>query len=75
MISLVRAPSKGESREDPPPGATLHAQPAAEVCGSVVDARGGKALSSVLVKLLGGAYSATTDSAGRFRVTGVAAGD
>ena len=55
--------------------ATLHAQPAAEVRGSVVDARGGEALSSVVVQLLGGAYRATTDSAGRFRITGVAAGD
>jgi len=55
--------------------ATLHAQPAAEVRGSVVDARGGEALSSVVVQLVGGAYRATTDSAGRFRITGIAAGD
>src|ERR1022692_3759755 len=51
------------------------AQPAGEVRGSVVDARGGEALSSVVVQLVGGAYRATTDSAGRFRITGVAAGD
>jgi hypothetical protein len=55
--------------------AVLHAQPVAEVRGSVVDARGGEALSSVVVQLVGGAYRATTDSAGRFRITGVAAGD
>jgi len=53
----------------------LHAQPGAEVRGSVVDARGGEALSSVVVQLVGGAYRATTDSAGRFRITGIAAGD
>jgi hypothetical protein len=55
--------------------AVLHAQPGAEVRGSVVDARGGGALSSVVVQLVGGAYRATTDSAGRFRITGVVAGD
>jgi hypothetical protein len=53
----------------------LHAQPGAEVRGSVVDARGGEALSSVVVQLVGGAYRAITDSAGRFRITAVAAGD
>jgi hypothetical protein len=36
----------------------MHAQPAAEVRGSVVDARGGEALSSVAVQLVGGAYRA-----------------
>jgi hypothetical protein len=55
--------------------AVLHAQPAAEVRGTVVDARGGEALSSVVVQLVGGAYRATTDSAGRFQITGIAAGD
>src|ERR1035438_7393171 len=33
----------------------MHAQPTAEVRGSVVDARGGEALSSVVVQLVGGA--------------------
>src|ERR1035437_7903107 len=55
--------------------AASHAQPVAEVRGSVVDARGGEALSNVVVQLVGGAYRATTDSAGRFRIPGVAAGD
>ena len=55
--------------------AVLRAQPVAEVRGSVVDARGGEALSNVVVQLVGGAYRATTDSAGRFRIPGVAAGD
>lgn len=55
--------------------ATLHAQPSAEVRGSVVDARGGEALSNVVVLLVGGPYRATTDSTGRFRIPAVAAGD
>ena len=55
--------------------AVLRAQPAAEVRGSVVDARGGEALSNVVVQLVGGAYRATTDAAGRFRIPAVAAGD
>jgi hypothetical protein len=55
--------------------ATSPAQPLAEVRGSVVDARGGEALSNVAVQLVGGAYRATTDSAGRFRVPEVTAGD
>ena len=55
--------------------ATMHAQPAAEVRGSVVDARGGEALSSVVVQLVGGAYRATTDTAGRFAFPSVAPGD
>jgi hypothetical protein len=37
----------------------LQAQPAAEVRGSVVDARGGEALSNVVVQLVGGAYRDT----------------
>jgi TonB dependent receptor/Carboxypeptidase regulatory-like domain/TonB-dependent Receptor Plug Domain len=55
--------------------AVLQAQPVAEVRGSVVDARGGETLSNVVVQLVGGAYRATTDSSGRFRIPGVAAGD
>ncbi len=55
--------------------AVLQAQPAAEVRGFVVDARGGEALSNVVVQLVGGTSRATTDSAGRFHITGVAAGD
>src|SRR5664279_438281 len=53
----------------------LQAQPAAEVRGSVVDARGGEALSNGVVQLVGGPYRDTTDASGRFRITGVAAGD
>ena len=55
--------------------AVLRAQPVAEVRGSVVDARGGEALSNVAVQLVGGTYRATTDSGGRFRIPDVAAGD
>ena len=55
--------------------AVLHAQPSAEVRGSVVDARGGEALSNVVVQLVGGAYRVTTDSSGHFRMQNVAAGD
>ena len=43
--------------------------------GSVVDARGGEALSNVVVQLVGAAYRGTTDSAGHFRIAGVTAGD
>ncbi len=51
------------------------AQDAGEVRGLVVDGRGGEALSNVSVQLVGGAYRTTSDSAGRFRIPGVAAGD
>ncbi|MGO9257452.1 MAG: carboxypeptidase regulatory-like domain-containing protein [Bryobacteraceae bacterium] len=51
------------------------AQNAGEVRGTVVDGRGGEALSNVVVQLAGGAYRTTSDSAGRFRVAGVTAGD
>ncbi len=50
-------------------------QPSAEVRGSVVDARGGEALSTVVVQLVGTAYRVTTDTAGRFRMPGVTPGD
>ena len=46
-----------------------------EVRGSVVDARGGEALSNVVVQLVGGAYRATSDATGRFGIASVAAGD
>jgi hypothetical protein len=46
-----------------------------EVRGSVVDARGGEALSSVVILLVGGAYRAATGDDGRFRIPEVAAGD
>ena len=46
-----------------------------EVRGSVVDARGGEALSNVAVLLVGGAYRATSDAAGRFDIAAVEAGD
>ena len=55
--------------------AVMRAQPIAEVRGSVVDARGGEALSGVAVQLVGGAYRATTDATGHFHIPGVAAGD
>lgn len=46
-----------------------------EVRGRVVDARGGEALASVQVALVGGAYRATTDAHGRFQIRPVAPGD
>jgi hypothetical protein len=55
--------------------AVTAAQPTAEVRGNVVDARGGEALSNVVVQLVGGTYRATTGADGRFKITGVAAGD
>jgi len=51
------------------------AQPAAEIQGTVVDARGGEALANVLVELTGAPYRATTDSAGRFHIPAIAPGD
>ncbi len=54
--------------------AALHGQ-SAEIRGSVVDARGGEALSNVVVQLVGSAFRATTDSAGNFRITAIPAGD
>ena len=51
------------------------AQAPAEVRGSVVDARGGEALSQVVVQLVGGAWRATTDDAGRFAIPAVTPGD
>jgi len=45
------------------------------VRGSVVDARGGEALSNVAVQLVGGAYRATSDASGRFAIASVDAGD
>src|SRR5256885_14016779 len=53
----------------------IAAQQSAEVRGNVVDARGGEALSNVVVQLVGGVYRATTASDGRFRIAGVAPGD
>ena len=46
-----------------------------EIRGSVVDARGGEALSNVIVQLVGSSYHATTDSAGKFRIAAIPAGD
>ncbi len=51
------------------------AQVPGEVRGQVVDARGGEALSNVVVLLIGGTYRATTDDAGKFVIGGVAPGD
>jgi len=50
-------------------------QEAGEVRGSVVDARGGEALSNVAVELVGGAYRTTTDAEGRFSLPTVEPGD
>ncbi len=46
-----------------------------EVRGSVVDARGGEALSNVVIQLVGGAYRATTGATGRFSFQAVVPGD
>ena len=51
------------------------AQNSAEVRGSVVDARGGESLSNVVIQLVGGAYRATTDATGHFRIPAVTPGD
>lgn len=51
------------------------AQTLCEVRGSVVDGRGGEALSNVSVQLAGAGHRATTDTAGEFRITGIAPGD
>jgi hypothetical protein len=51
------------------------AQGPGKVRGSVVDARGGEALSNVQISLAGASYRATTDAQGRFDLAGVAAGD
>ena len=53
----------------------MHAQDHATVRGRVVDARGGEALRNVVVQLVGGSYRATTDAAGRFLISPVAAGE
>jgi hypothetical protein len=57
--------------------AALPARPqtAAEIQGTVVDARGGEALANVAVVLAGAPYRATTDAAGRFHIAGIAPGD
>ncbi len=55
--------------------ASAFAQTAGDVRGSVVDARGGEALSNVVVQLVGGEYRVTTDAAGRFAIPAVAPGD
>ncbi|HKE26073.1 MAG TPA: TonB-dependent receptor [Bryobacteraceae bacterium] len=55
-------------------GLPSQAQTAGEVRGSVVDARGGEALSNVQVSLVGGGR-ATTDAQGKFDLQGVAPGE
>src|SRR5262245_35076056 len=55
--------------------AAAFAQSPGEIRGSVVDARGGEALSHVSVQLIGGEYRSTTDDSGRFRIGGIAPGD
>jgi hypothetical protein len=51
------------------------AQKPGVIRGSVVDARGGEALSNVAVQLVGAEYRAITDSAGHFQIDGIAPGD
>lgn len=53
----------------------LSAQPSGEVRGTVVDARGGEALSDVAVQLVGGAYKTTTGGSGQWTIAGVVPGD
>jgi len=55
--------------------APARAQAPGEVRGSVLDARGGEALASVVIQLVGGPWRATTDAAGRFAIPGVTPGD
>jgi hypothetical protein len=55
--------------------AAASAQTPGGIRGSVVDARGGEALSNVAVQLVGAEYRATTDSAGHFQISGIAPGD
>jgi len=50
-------------------------QGAGEIRGTVVDGRGGEALSNVDVQLAGSAYRTTSDRSGRFRIASVAPGD
>ena len=47
----------------------------AEIRGAVVDARGGEPLANVQIQLSGTPLRAVSDSAGRFRIAGVDAGD
>jgi len=54
---------------------SAQAQTAGEVRGTVVDGRGGEALANVQIQLVGGAYRTVSDSAGRFRIAAVVAGD
>src|SRR5579883_1372084 len=51
------------------------AQGAGEIRGSVVDTRGGEALSNVAVQLVGTAFHATTDATGHFRIGPLPSGD
>ena len=46
-----------------------------EIRGSVVDARGGEALSNVVIQLVGTPLRATTDAVGKFRITALPPGD
>ena len=49
--------------------------PTAEIRGSVVDVRGGEALSDVQIQLAGTAYRATSDAAGQFHLGAIPSGD
>jgi hypothetical protein len=51
------------------------AQSPGEVRGSVVDARGGEALSNVVIQLVGSNLRATTDAAGQFKIAAVPVGN
>jgi hypothetical protein len=55
--------------------ASAFAQTPGAIRGSVVDARGGEALSNVAIQLVGTEHRATTDARGQFRIDGVAPGD
>jgi hypothetical protein len=54
---------------------TLAAQSGSEISGTVVDARGGQALSNVEVQLVGTAHRTASDAGGHFRMTNIAPGD
>src|SRR5690348_11265158 len=51
------------------------AQSTGEIRGTAVDARGGEALSAVVVQLTGAPYRTVSDAAGHFRISGVEPGD
>jgi len=50
-------------------------QPPAEISGEVVDARGGEALSNVIIQLVGANLRTTTNSEGRYTISAIPPGD